>query len=321
MIEICLKNLSSFDLNLLKVLDALLREQSTVRAGQRIGLSQPAVSAALGRLRAAFGDPLLIRDGQGLQLTEFALTLRAPVRALLEDATAVLARPVFDPQTATDTFRLAAPDFFTQVLLPDLMARLERDAPGITLRYSDAIGRTAIDDLRDGRIDLLFVPAHVLSPGLESEFLFEPDYRVIARRGHPEVQRHGVRAGDPMPIALFCVLRHAVFRVTDDEPEAHERFMESNGFVRKTAMRAPSFTPVWQAVAATDMIGIIPRQLAERVAPSAGLDMFQLPFDLPKEEMHQAWHRRNSGSRGLIWLRSVVASLLTAVDRGPMVGA
>jgi DNA-binding transcriptional LysR family regulator len=97
--------------------------------------------------------------------------------------------------------------------------------------------------------------------------------------------------------------------------------MESNGFVRKTAMRAPSFTPVWQAVAATDMIGIIPRQLAERVAPSAGLDMFQLPFDLPKEEMHQAWHRRNSGSRGLIWLRSVVASLLTAVDRGPMVGA
>jgi DNA-binding transcriptional LysR family regulator len=113
-------NLSSFDLNLLKVLDALLHERSTVRAGQRIGLSQPAVSAALGRLRASFADPLLIRVGQTLRPTEFALSLVTPVRNLLEDAGTLLARPAFDPSTATDTFRIAASDFFTELLLPDL---------------------------------------------------------------------------------------------------------------------------------------------------------------------------------------------------------
>lgn len=303
-------NLSSFDLNLLKVLDALLREESTVRAGQRIGLSQPAVSAALGRLRAAFGDPLLIRDGQRLRPTAFALALKTPVRSLLEDATAVLARPVFDPATAKDTFRLAAPDFFTQILLPDLMAYLQREAPGITLRYSDAIGRTAIDDLHEGRLDLLLAPARVLPAGLESEFLFAPEYCVIARRGHPEVIRHAIKAGAPLPVALFSTLRHAMFRVTDDEPEVQERFLAAKGIVQVASMRAPSFTAVWQAVAATDMISLIPRQLAERVASSAQLDIFQLPFDLPIEEMHQAWHRRNSGARGLTWFRRVITSLL-----------
>lgn len=308
-------NLSGFDLNLLKVLDALLAEESTVRAGRRVGLSQPAVSAALGRLRAAFGDPLLIREGQGLRRTAFAETLKGPVRRLLEDAAAVLARPVFDPATAVDTFRLAAPDFFTQVLLPDLMARLEREAPGVTLRYSDAIGRGAIDDLREGRLDLLFVPARVLPGGLETEFLFVPEYRVIARRGHPEVERHGLRAGDAMPLALFSALRHAVFRVTEDEPEAQEQVMAARGIVPRAALRAPNFTAIWQAVAATDLIGLLPRQLAERVAPVAGLDVFAVPFALPREEMHMAWHRRNAGSPGLIWLRGVVAEVLARDGR------
>lgn len=307
-------NLSGFDLNLLKVLDALLREGSTVRAGQRIGLSQPAVSAALGRLRAALGDPLFVRDGQGLQPTAFALSLREPVRSLMEDAAAVLSRPVFDPASATDTFRLAAPDFFTQVLLPDLMAHLERAAPGITLRYADSIGRNALYDLREGRLDLLFAPAHVLPTGLESEFLVLPDYVVIARRGNPVLRRQGVSPGDTLPVTLLSTLRQAVFRVMDDEPEAQERFMHDLGVVQTAALRAPNFTALWQAVAATDLIAIIPRPLAQRIAPVAGLDIFHLPFDLPGDELHQAWHRRNAGSRGLIWLRGVVRSLMEKAE-------
>ena len=154
-------NLQSFDL---KVLDALLREGSTIRAGQRIGLSQPAVSAALGRLRAALDDPLLVRDGQALRPTEFALTLVAPVRQLLEDTSRLLAQPTFDPSASTETFRIAAPDFFTKVLLPGLMSRLERKAPGVTLRYTDAIGIGAVNDLREGRLDLLLMPVQMVQP-------------------------------------------------------------------------------------------------------------------------------------------------------------
>lgn len=104
-------NLSAFDLNLLKVLDALLRERSTVRAGERVGLSQPAVSAALGRLRAAFGDPLLMRDGQQMRPTEFALALVLPLTQLLEDSSRLLNPASFDPVSAVQTFRIAASDF------------------------------------------------------------------------------------------------------------------------------------------------------------------------------------------------------------------
>lgn len=307
-------NLSSFDLNLLKVLDALLHEGSTVRAGQRIGLSQPAVSAALGRLRAAFDDPLLIRVGQSLRPTEFALTLATPVRNLLEDAGTLLARPAFDPSSATDTFRLAASDFFTELLLPDLTARLQREAPGVTLRYTDAIGPAAMEDLREGRLDLILLPVQSLPTGLESEVLFHSDYCIVARRDHPDLKATEVAPLHAMPIELFCSLRHAMFRVVEDRPEVQERLIASMGHDRKVALRASSFTAVWQAVAVTDLIGMIPRRLAEKVAERARLDIFQMPFSLPRAEICQAWHRRNSNARGLIWLRARVAEILSVVD-------
>lgn len=303
-------NLHSFDLNLLKVLDALLQDPSTVRAGRRIGLSQPAVSAALGRLRAAFDDPLLVRDGQALRPTSFALALAAPLRHLLEDAGSLLASPAFDPATATDTFRLAASDYFTDILLPDLMARLQRDAPGVTLRYTDAIGMGAMDDLREGRLDLALMPVHLVPRWLDHDFLFRSEYRVVARRDHRVLRQNGVTPAQPMPMALYCQLRHAVFRVVEDQPEPEELLIARLGHNRQVAMRAPSFGAVWRAVAATDLVGVIPLRLAERVADPAGLDIHPLPYPVPRAEMCQAWHRRNSSARGLTWLRARVAEIL-----------
>lgn len=317
MVFICFMNLQSFDLNLLKVLDALLREASTTRAGARIGLSQPAVSAALGRLRAAFGDPLLVRDGQSLRPTEFALTLVAPLQHLLEDAGQLLNRPAFDPSTATDVFRVSAADFFTEMLLPDLTARLERDAPGVTLRYTDAISARTSDDIREGRLDLMILPAQVLAPWLDSEPLFRADFCIVARRGHPELTRHGVSPDRPMPLDLYCQLRHAAFRVVEDQPEVEDRVFARTGRTLQVALSVPSFTAVWRAVAATDLVGMIPRRLAERVAGPAGLEVYPMPFAVPRAELCQASHRRNSSSRGLVWLRAQVAEILGKLDDGP----
>lgn len=184
------------------MLDALLLDASTTRAGERIGLSQPAVSAALGRLRAALGDPLLVRDGQTMRPTEFALSLVSPLQQLLEGANQLLARPAFDPFTATDVFRISAADFFTEMLLPDLTARLERDAPGVTLRYTDEISARTHDDIRESRLDLMVLPVQGLAPWLDSEPLFRADFRIVARRDHPELTRHGITPDRPMPIEL-----------------------------------------------------------------------------------------------------------------------
>lgn len=310
-------NLQSFDLNLLKVLDALLRDGSTTRAGQRIGLSQPAVSAALGRLRAAFGDPLLVRDGQALRPTEYALSLVAPLQHLLEDTSHLLARPAFDPSTATDVFRLSAVDFFTEMLLPDLMARLERDAPGVTLRYTDAISAKTTDDIREGRLDLMILPVQALPPWLDSEPLFRADFCIVARIGHPELTRHGITPELPMPMEMYCRLRHAAFRVVEGQPEIEDRFLASMGHDLHIVLSVPSFTAVWRAVAATDLVGMIPRRLAERVAGPAGLEVYPMPFALPRAELCQAWHRRNSTARGLVWLRAQVAGILAKLDDGP----
>ncbi|HMO08777.1 MAG TPA: LysR family transcriptional regulator [Paracoccaceae bacterium] len=310
-------NIQTFDLNLLKVLDALLQEGSTVRAGQRVGLSQPAVSAALGRLRAVFGDPLLVRDGQSLRPTDYALSLVAPVRRLLEDTGHLLARPVFDPATSTDTFRLAASDFFTGILLPDLMARLQRIAPKVVLRYSDAVGPAALDDLREGRLDLAILPVQMLPKWLESEPLFQADYCIIARRNHPVLRRHGFVPGDALTTEVLATLRHAAFRIVDQRPEIQDQQLAALGMTRDIALRASSFTAVWQAVAATDLVGMIPRRLAERIADLAGVDHYPLPFRLPRAKLSQAWHSRNASSRGLIWLRQQVAGILAEVDDGP----
>ncbi len=310
-------NLLSFDLNLLKVLDALLRDASTTRAGERIGLSQPAVSAALGRLRAAFGDPLFVRDGQALRPTEYALSLAAPLQHLLEDTSQLLARPAFDPSTATDVFRLAAPDFFTEMLLPDLTARLERDALGVTLRYTDAIGPKTFDDIREGRLDLMILPERTLAPWLESEPLLRADYRIVARRGHPELTRHGITPGMPLPIDLYFRLRHAAFRVVEDQPEIEDRLLAKTGHTLQVALSVPSFAAVWRAVAATDLVGMIPRRLAERVAGPAGLEVYAMPFQVPRAELCLAWHRRNSTARGLVWFRAQVVDILAKLDDGP----
>ena len=122
-------NIASFDLNLLTVLDALLREGSTVRAGERIGLSQPAVSAALGRLRHALGDELFVRRGQGLEPTDYARSLVVPVREVLDAVVGVLAGSRFEPGTSDAVFRLSGSDFFAEMLMPALAERLSREAP------------------------------------------------------------------------------------------------------------------------------------------------------------------------------------------------
>jgi DNA-binding transcriptional LysR family regulator len=317
MVLIHAMNLRNFDLNLLKVLDALLRDASTTRAGERIGLSQPAVSAALGRLRAAFGDPLFVRDGQALRPTEFALSLVAPLQHLLEDTSQLLARPAFDPGTATDLFRISATDFFTEMLLPDLTARLERDAPGVKLRYTDAISTKTMEDMREGRLDLMILPERTLAPWLESEPLFRADFRIVARRGHPELIRHGITPGLPLPLELYGRLRHAAFRVVEDQPEVEDQALARMGLTMQVALSVPSFTAVWRAVAATDLVGMIPRRLAERVAGAAGLEIYAMPFALPRAELCQAWHRRNSTARGLVWLRTQVRDILSKLDDAP----
>jgi DNA-binding transcriptional LysR family regulator len=277
-------------------------------------LSQPAVSAALGRLRASLGDPLLVRDGQSLQPTAFALGLTAPLRQILEETERLLSRPQFDPASATATFRLAGPDFFTEMLVPDLMARLQGSAPNVTLRYTDALSAGLWQDLREGRLDLMLVPQAICPDWLENEVVLRTDYRIVARRDHPELSRLRLPDGGTIPLDVYCGLRHVAFRVIEDVPEEEDRALERLGCTRRVALTVPSFTAVWRAVAASDLVGIVPTRQAERAAVTAGLGVHALPFDLPGVAICQAWHRRNAAAPGLTWLRREIFEVMVPLN-------
>jgi DNA-binding transcriptional LysR family regulator len=310
-------DLRAFDLNLLKVLDALIRERSTVRAGQAIGLSQPAVSAALGRLRAALGDPILVREGQAMRPTALALEIAGPLSEVLEGARRLIAPARFDPATATESFGIVASDFFTEMMMPALAARVRAEAPGVRLRYSDAVGAWTIGDLREGAMDINLMPDIDLPGWLDKERVLRVKYVVIARSGHPALAAARVRTGDRMPPDLFTGLAHASFRVIPDRPEDQERSLAAAGVRLHVAFSVTSFAAVWRTVAASDLIGIVPRRLADRVAQGANLAVMEVPVPIPPTPLNMVWHRRTGASGAHAWLRGIVADVLRPLDDGP----
>ena len=174
-------NLAGLDLNLLPPLEALLRLRNVTRAAAEVGLSQPAMSRALARLRDIFGDPLLVRAGGRLALTPAAEALAAKVAAALNSLRGVFHAPAMDPANLRRTFRLAGADSQTILLAPRLVARLEREAPGVDLAFS-SIGRDIVARMELGDVDLCFATAATpLPPGVVSDAL-APDRLALVLR-------------------------------------------------------------------------------------------------------------------------------------------
>src|SRR6187397_3169317 len=170
-------NFAALDLNLLRVFDAMAIELNTTRTGERVGLSQPAVSSALGRLRQILGDELFVREGNRMVPTERALALREPIRLALrqmEDALAAVAR--FDPAQATQTFRISGSDYFSILLMPKLTAAVMAQAPGVTLQMIDHPSADAVRLLGEGAIDLAIVPVEGVRPTIVDAKLEVPDW-------------------------------------------------------------------------------------------------------------------------------------------------
>ena len=179
-------NLSTFDLNLLRVLDALLIEHSTVRAGERLGLSQPAVSGALKRLRHALGDELFFRSGQKLEATEYALSLKEPLQDVIGQIERLIRKKaVFDPATATDSFRIAGSDFFAEMLMPMLAEHLMVYAPSVRVHLVDLVPDDHIQPLATQDLDFALVPETPLPDWAEGQSVFSSSFSVIAKKRSP----------------------------------------------------------------------------------------------------------------------------------------
>jgi len=302
------------DLNLLIALDALLQEENVSRAAKRVGLSTPAMSHALARLRKQLGDPLLVRAGQRMVMTPRASDLREQVHELATNALGVLTKPpVADLRALDRTFRIKATDHALTVLGPAL-DKLARDSPGVSLHVVP-MAREDGQLLRDGSIDLAigvydYLPYSELPSDLRIQQLFEDTFVCVVRDDHPTVARS-------LTLQQFAELEH-VQVVPRGAPGGYvDDLLAAQGQRRRIARAVPYFLSALVLVAETDYVVTISQQLARRLADRLGLKVVQPPRSLGLEpySVAQLWHPRNDRDPAHRWLRETVAEAARIATR------
>lgn len=305
-------NFASLDLNLLRVFDAMAAECNTTRVGARVGLSQPAVSAALNRLRHATGDALFVREGNRMVPTPRAEAMAAPVRAALAAIERTLAAPgVFDPARATRGFRLLGQDYFSTLVMPRLAALAEAEAPGVVLQMLDLAGGPAAN-LAEGRVDLCLDIARSVPEWVESERLYRSDLVGAAAKGHPGLA--GVAPGATIPAEVYAGLRHAIVSGDGSARGTVDAALEAVGLRRRVVLTLPHFHAVALAAADSSVVASLPQHFARAVAPRLGLELYRLPVPAPAVEIHMFWHSRDRLDPASLWLRTGVRAASAAVS-------
>jgi len=293
-------HLSDVDLNLLPVLDALLAERHLTRAAKRVGLSQSATSHALGRLRRALGDPLFVRSPAGLVATPRAEALAAPLREALESLGRSLARPEpFDPATARRTFSLATTDYGAYVVLPALMESIARDAPGVDL-WVRPIAEVPSEQLARGDVDALISPMMADPPAaMHARKLFDERFVGIARKGHPRL-RKGVT------LDVWASLPHVFIAPRGTPGGVVDTALAAVGRARRVSLAVPQFLLAPHVVTRTDLVGVLGARLAESLAETLPIQLFEPPVRLPTFAMHLIWHARLNDDPAQRWFRGRV---------------
>lgn len=310
-------NLRGFDLNLLLVLDALLRDNSTTLAAHRIGLSQPAVSAALRRLRTRLNDPLFVRQGQRLQPTDYARSLEVPLREVLDHLEGLLAGPqAFEPAVATDALKLSGSDFFTEMLMPQLAERLAVEAPGIRVQMVDLVPDNYVGTLQSYEVDMAMIPKADHPEWVDWQPLFNSSFAVIAARSHARIRGAEVEPGDTLPMDLLCDIGHVLFSPQGNLSGMGDAALAKVGRKRRVVMSMPSFYGVGRAVAESQYIALMPRQLAHRLAPALGLEVFEPPMPIQLPTICLFWHKRSTHAPAHRWLREQVAEIMAPLNEG-----
>lgn len=306
------KHLRAIDLNLLPVLDALLKHRNATRAGSEVGLSQPAMSRALGRLRDLLDDPLLVRGPAGYMLTPRAEALRPSLGALLSELSRILSAEQFDPATEHRTLRIAMADSNASLIFPPLVERVLREAPGITLQRL-AIGPEIANQISGGEVDVvLALAATPLPRGALSEPLVNDQLAVVVRRGHPCKGVWTMNDYRRYPSVVVSMLGDAA---SDLDAE-----LAAVGITRSISAIVPSFASALEVVAATNSVTTISRSYAERRAGALGLRVLNAPLRNPALPIVMVWARFRDGDPLLCWLRSLLRDQQEILAEPPQAG-
>lgn len=297
-------NINALDLNLLKALHGLLETASVTRAAERVNLSQPAMSRALERLRHTLQDPLLVRSGRGMMLTPRAESLIAPVQTAVAQLGSVFAPQIFDPSKANDLFRIMAPDYLAQKIMPSVLSRVFNAAPNIQIEIENLSG-SAIRDLNAGKISLGFGVVDD-GPALENvaaQGLMTDKQVCLMRRGHP-------LAADDLKLTGFAQARHALLSITGKGGGRIDDVLKTHGLSRSIALRVAHFLTVSSVIETTDLIITVPGLLANQILNDKLVKKALPPeLQIPSFTVSQIWHQRFSADPAHQWLRRVIKSV------------
>ena len=305
-------DLAEIDLNLLRVFHQLMQDRRVSGAAEALGLSQPAASNALRRLRELLGDPLFLRTPRGMEPTPYALQLAGPVGlalATLHDA--LNARSSFEPAASSRSFTLAMSDVGEIYFLPELMQVLAEQAPGVTLRVVAVAEEALKEDMAGGRIDLALGLLPQLQAGFFQQALFRQNYVCLLRQGHPLARRK------QLGLAAFNAADHVRVQATGTGHGRVEESLARHGVRRRIRLTVPHYVALGHVVADSDLLAIVPERFALRVSQALKLTTRALPVALENSTIHQFWHARMHQDPANRWLRVLITSRFGAPATAP----
>lgn len=293
-------DLRGVDLNLLVVLEALLEEKNVTRAAHRLGMSQPAASRALGRLRGLLSDPLLVEGRGGYTLSARAEELREALRQIIASIGAMLEASPFDPAAAKGQLRLVMTDLHATVLGPPILARLAAEAPALDLDIVAPVP-ALMDALAADAVDAVVGVIDEAPSGIRRRKLYDEALVTLMRAGHPAASRK-------LTLDRFLALDHIVVNVTGAGPAPVDEMLSRMGRVRRVKVRAPNFFSAVEIAARSDLVMTLPASLAHAAAGMARFVALPPPVNPGLFALSLLWHARHQEAPRHIWLRSIIVA-------------
>lgn len=292
--------LQDIDLNLLVVFSQLLIERRVARVAENLGITQPAVSNALARLRRLVGDELFLRTPAGMQPTPFAEQLTEPVSyALAMIQSALNQRSSFDPEQAQRAFTLGMTDIGEIYFLPGMMRRLPGVAPGVTV---STVRNTAVnlrDEMEAGKVDLAIGLLPQLKAGFFQRRLFRQRYVCLMRQGHRLAKKR-------MSLAEFSAAAHVVVVSPGTGHGAVDDLLKRSGVERNIRLTVPHYVAIGHILQSTDLIATVPERLARKMIEPFGLAVVPHPAKLPEVSINVFWHAKYHREPANQWLRGFI---------------
>ena len=301
---------SKLDLNLLIALDALIDEGSVNGAAARLHLSGPAMSRALGRVRKALGDPVLVRSGRAMVRTPHAEAIRAEVHELVARTTTLFERPrALDLSTLERTFTVQADDSTFAVVGAELLTRLRAEAPGVSVRFLGEGPRDNVSPLRDGTADLEIGVIDAPTPETRVEPLLHEASVVVVRDGHP------LTTGGPVTLGRYAAAEHITVSRRGILHGPIDDFLGEHGLARDVVVSVPNATIALLMVADGDFVGRAAARLHRPLVDRLGLVMLDTPLVLPGLDIAQAWHAKFAADPAHAWLRERIREVFAVLAR------